>query len=80
MYSDSGYTAPSVKPGDFNTIMPWFAWAHLCDDQVPDLGAIYTYIHSLPPKQNRSGWRRIYTWFGHGEEIKMFRLAQIIKR
>jgi mono/diheme cytochrome c family protein len=35
----------SVSPGGFNTVMPWWAWARMRDE---DLGAIYDYLRSLP--------------------------------
>ncbi len=49
-FSDSGYTAPSVAEGAFNTIMPWTMYAKMTNE---DLGAIYTYLKSLPAKENR---------------------------
>jgi mono/diheme cytochrome c family protein len=42
-------TAPVVKDGR-NTGMPWWAYAGMSDE---DLGAIYDYLRSLPPVENR---------------------------
>jgi cytochrome c2 len=48
-YADSGYKPQPVKPGDFNSIMPWLIY---CNMTRTDLAAIYTYLHSLPAKEN----------------------------
>lgn len=48
-YADSSYTDPSVKPGEFNTIMPWTMYAHMTEQ---DLGAIYAYLRSVKPIKN----------------------------
>lgn len=45
-YSDSGFTAPIATKGSFNTIMPWRVFSGMTEE---DLGAIYTYLHSLKP-------------------------------
>jgi mono/diheme cytochrome c family protein len=42
-------TAPVVKDGH-NTGMPWWSYSGMSDE---DLGAIYDYLHSLPPVENR---------------------------
>lgn len=42
-------TAPKVKDGH-NTGMPWWAYSGMTDE---DLGAIYDYLRSLPPVENR---------------------------
>jgi len=47
---DKGYTPPVVKAGEMNTIMPWTMYAGM--DET-DLSAIYTYLHSLEPVENR---------------------------
>ena len=39
----------SLKPGEFNTIMPWSLYASMMDD---DLMAIYKYLMSLEPQKN----------------------------
>ncbi|MGC3943877.1 MAG: cytochrome C [Chryseolinea sp.] len=44
-YADSSYTPPAVAAGEFNTIMPWTMYANMKDE---DLGAIYTYLRTLP--------------------------------
>ncbi len=45
-----GYIPPIVKTGEMNTIMPWTMYAGM--DET-DLSAIYTYLHSLEPVENR---------------------------
>lgn len=35
-----------IEPGGYNSVMPWWAWARMSDD---DLGAIYDFLRSLPP-------------------------------
>lgn len=47
---DKGYTPPVVQAGEMNTIMPWTMYAGM--DET-DLSAIYTYLHSLEPVENR---------------------------
>jgi cytochrome c2 len=49
LYADSNYKPQTVKPGDFNSIMPWLIYSRM---NRSDLGAIYTYLHSLPAKEN----------------------------
>jgi mono/diheme cytochrome c family protein len=48
-YSDSTYVAYEVKPGEFNTMMPWNFYSHMKDE---DLKAIFAYLQSLPPIDN----------------------------
>lgn len=48
-YGDSSYVSPSVKPGEFNTIMPWTMYAKMTEE---DLRAIYTYLQSVPQIRN----------------------------
>jgi hypothetical protein len=50
MYTDSAYVLPSVKPGEFNTIMPWTMYAKMKDE---DLKAIFAYLKSLKPLSNK---------------------------
>ncbi len=38
-----------VKPGEFNTIMPWTMFANMTEE---DLGSIYEYLHSIKPVKN----------------------------
>jgi mono/diheme cytochrome c family protein len=48
-YTDSAYVAPSVAPGEFNTIMPWMMYGNMTEE---DLGAIYAYLRTMPAKSN----------------------------
>jgi len=48
-YADSGYVAPDVKPGEFNTIMPWTMYANM---KPNDLAAIYAYLKTVAPLEN----------------------------
>lgn len=48
-YSDSGETLPQVAPGDLQTIMPWYMYSGMTEE---DLAAIYTYLQSLEPFDN----------------------------
>ena len=47
---ENGYQHTSVGPGQFQTIMPWPMYA---DMNTEDLEAIYAYLMSLPPVDNR---------------------------
>jgi hypothetical protein len=49
MYADSAYVAPSVAPGEFNTIMPWVMYAHMEEE---DLKAIFAYLQTVTPIEN----------------------------
>ena len=40
---------PEVKPGAFQTLMPWAMYAGM---EESDLGAIYDYIQTLEPYDN----------------------------
>jgi mono/diheme cytochrome c family protein len=40
----------AVKPGDYNTVMPWTTYAGMNDT---DLGAIYDYLTTLPAVNNK---------------------------
>lgn len=42
-------TAVSVKPGEFQTIMPWYGYAGMGDNE---LGAVYTYLRTLKSVNN----------------------------
>jgi mono/diheme cytochrome c family protein len=44
------YSAEGLKPGDFNTIMPWSNYAKMTEE---DLSAIYAYLMSLKPIPNK---------------------------
>ena len=48
-YADSSYTTPNVKPGEYNSIMPWTMYAHMTEQ---DLGAIYAYLRTINPIKN----------------------------
>lgn len=50
MYADSSYTTPSIAQGEFNTIMPWMMYSTMTEE---DLGALYDYIMTLKPIENR---------------------------
>jgi mono/diheme cytochrome c family protein len=50
MYTDSAYVLPSVKPGEFNTIMPWTMYANMKDE---DLKAIFAYLKTMKPINNK---------------------------
>ena len=49
LYADSNYKAPTITPGGFNSIMPWGMYGRMTRS---DLAAIYTYLRSLPAKEN----------------------------
>lgn len=49
MYADSAYVDPNIKPGDFQTLMPWTMYAGMTET---DLRAIYAYLMSLDPVEN----------------------------
>jgi len=49
-FGDSSYVAPSVNPGDFNTIMPWTMYSKMTDD---DLASIYAYLQTVGPVKNK---------------------------
>lgn len=42
--------AHTVEAGGYNTVMPWWAYAGLSDE---DLGAIYDFLRALPPVKNK---------------------------
>ncbi len=49
-YADSAYTLPSVRPGEFNSIMPWTMYSQMKES---DLGALYTFLHTVKPIPNK---------------------------
>jgi hypothetical protein len=49
-YADSSYVTPSVKPGEFNSIMPWTMYAQM---KTEDLEAIYVYLKTVQPIDNK---------------------------
>lgn len=50
MYDHSIYTPEVVKPGEFNTVMPWPLLGSMT---LEDLNAIYDYLRTLPPVKNK---------------------------
>lgn len=46
---DTGYIPATVKPGEFNTIMPWTRYGGMSES---DLGAIYASLMKLTPANN----------------------------
>jgi mono/diheme cytochrome c family protein len=44
------YSAEGLKPGDFNTIMPWANYAKMTNE---DLAAIYAYLQTVQPIPNK---------------------------
>jgi mono/diheme cytochrome c family protein len=48
-YADSSYVIPSVKPTDYNTIMPWTMYANMKES---DLASIYAYMKTVAPIRN----------------------------
>jgi mono/diheme cytochrome c family protein len=49
-YADSGYVAPNVNPGEFNSIMPWTMYGGMKES---DLKAIYAYLKTVQPIPNQ---------------------------
>ena len=49
-YTDSTYVPPTVASGEFNTIMPWMMYGNMTEE---DLGAIYTYLRTIPAQKNQ---------------------------
>jgi mono/diheme cytochrome c family protein len=49
MYRDSGFVLPKVKPGEFQTLMPWYMYSGMKEE---DLIAIYAYLQTLEPHDN----------------------------
>jgi mono/diheme cytochrome c family protein len=49
-YSDSTYTPHPVQNGDFKTVMPWLFYTHMKQE---DLKAIFAYLQSVPPVENK---------------------------
>ncbi len=50
IYADSAYVHQHVQPGHFQTYMPWTMYAGMDED---DLGAIYEYLRTIAPVDNR---------------------------
>jgi len=49
-YADSTYKPADVKPGEFNTVMPWGMFATM---KTEDLKAIYAYLRTVKPVKNK---------------------------
>ncbi len=49
-YADSSYQPPLVKPGEFNSIMPWNMYSRMTAE---DLAAIYKYLKTVTPIENK---------------------------
>ncbi|QIP14496.1 cytochrome c [Spirosoma aureum] len=49
-YADSSYKPHKIGPTDFQTLMPWMMYSGMKEQ---DLGAIYTYLMTLQPVQNK---------------------------
>lgn len=46
MYADSAYVNQKIKPGEFQTVMPWTMYSGMSQE---DLQAIYTYLQNIAP-------------------------------
>lgn len=49
-FADSAYQSPVVKPGEFNSIMPWKMYSGMTEE---DLAAIYTYLKTVKSIDNK---------------------------
>ncbi len=49
IYADSAYHSPLVKPGEFNSIMPWLMYSKMNKE---DLAAIYAYLRHIKTIKN----------------------------
>jgi len=49
-YEDSAYKSPTVAPNSFNTIMPWLMYSGMTEE---DLSAIFAYLQSIKPVENK---------------------------
>ncbi len=50
VYADSSYVVPDVEQGAFQSVMPWTMYGHM---EVDDLKAIYAYLKTIQPIENR---------------------------
>jgi len=48
-YTDTTYVPERINPGEFQSIMPWIMYGGMTEE---DLGAIFTYLQSVPPVDN----------------------------
>jgi mono/diheme cytochrome c family protein len=46
VFADSSYVASNVNTGDFQTVMPWYSYANMTEE---DLLAIYEFLKTLSP-------------------------------
>ena len=49
-FADSTYTPPAVKPGEYNTIMPWTMYGKMKEE---DLSSIFAYLQTTAPIANK---------------------------
>ena len=49
-FAKPAHELPAVKPGEFNTIMPWSMYGSMKEQ---DLAAIFTYLKSVDPIENK---------------------------
>jgi mono/diheme cytochrome c family protein len=49
MYADPDFDLPKVEPGEFQTLMPWYMYSGMKEE---DLAAIYAYLQTLEPFDN----------------------------
>ncbi len=47
-YADSAYVPHHLRPGEFQTVMPWMMYAGM---ETEDIEAIFTYLMSIPASQ-----------------------------
>lgn len=47
--TEDAVQAKELAPGDFQSVMPWTEYSGMTED---DLGAIYDYLRTLPPRRN----------------------------
>ncbi len=50
VFADSSFVAHQVKPGDFNTLMPWSYYGKMKESE---LTAIYAYLQTVPAVHNK---------------------------
>lgn len=50
MYANTSYVPHEVQPGQFQTFMPWTMYAGMEEE---DLGAIYEYLRTIQPVDNK---------------------------
>jgi mono/diheme cytochrome c family protein len=50
VYSDSSFKSYPIEHNTFNTVMPWIPFSGMTNE---DLGALFDFVHSLPPISNK---------------------------